>query len=67
MTMPKHHKVTDGQGMVSHHKRFDSEKLKSGRSMMEHIEEVDWKDIANEEVKQVDMSQEPEDKGKEWQ
>ena len=65
--MPKHKSDAKPDGMIQHHKRFDPEKLKSGRAMMEDIKEVDQTVVAGEEVKQVDMSKDPDKKGEEWQ
>ena len=70
MTMPSHrnHKANPDPEMKKHHTMpFQTEKLKSGRAMMESIKEVDYKDVASETVREVDMSKEPEKKGEEWQ
>lgn len=50
-----------------HSKRLEGEKIKSSHAMMEDIKEVDQKVVANEIVREVDMSKDPEKKGEEWQ
>lgn len=61
--MAKHHQVDDKK---HHGQRFQPEKLKSGFKV--NIKEVDWKDVANEEVKPTkDGWEDPEKKEEEWQ
>ena len=60
--MARHHQVTDKRS----HERLQPEKFKSGFKI--NIKEVDWRDVANEEVKPAkDGFEDPEKKEEEWQ